>query len=77
MAKKPKLVGYGERTQEPHITCCGCGVTLTYMKKYEGLPCNSYCCGKCCPHKNESPCPKERKFKESVVDGLFALQHGE
>lgn len=50
--------------------CLGCGRPLTYVRKYEGLPCNNYCCSTCCPNKNdEGGCPKEKKFG-SWLDAL-------
>lgn len=51
-----------QQNQIQEIYCKGCGCKLTYVAKFEGLPCNTYCCGKCCPWAKESPCPKEKKF---------------
>jgi len=47
---------------EKNIKCLECGCELSYIKKFEHLPCNSYCCGHC-PNKNdEGGCPKEKEF---------------
>ena len=46
----------------PEVFCAVCNYKLTYHEKFEGLPCNSYCCGDC-PGKNDpGGCPKEKKF---------------
>jgi len=51
---------------------CSCGNETSVMKRFEGLPCNFYCCG-CCPHKNETPCPQE-KSNGTLVDQLAKWQ---
>lgn len=54
------------------IKCVGCGTELTYIRRFNDLPCNTYCCG-CCPYSKVSPCPKEKK-EGGVVEALARLQ---
>ena len=51
---------------------CECGYEITVMEKFEGLPCNDYCCC-CCPYRKETPCPNYRKFG-GIVENLKAWQ---
>lgn len=57
------------------VKCLGCGTELTYVKRFEGLPCNKYCCGKCCPYAKVSPCPKEKR-EGGITEALLQLQTG-
>lgn len=59
--------------QKRKLCHCKSSITITYSPAFAGLPCNNYCCG-CCPHKKESPCPKEKK-SGTVSENLFSLQH--
>lgn len=54
------------------IACCVCGVELTYVKRFDGLPCNTVCCG-CCSYSKISPCPKEKQ-EGSFLEALARHQ---
>jgi hypothetical protein len=61
-------------SNENNVMCkSGCGTLVTHVLEYEGLPCNLYHCS-CCPVKNESPCPKEKKFG-GVLENLAKAQN--
>jgi len=48
------------------MKCKGCGYEITYVERFEGLPCNYYCCS-CCPGKNDKGgCPKEKKLGNPI-----------
>jgi len=56
------------------VKCLGCGCEITYISRYDSLPCNQYCCGKCCPYAKQSPCPKE-KLEGSALEQLAKWQN--
>lgn len=53
------------------VKCHGCGTTLTYIEQFKGLPCNTYCCGLCCPYAKISPCPRDKLVNPNGKGGIL------